>query len=338
MDRYGNRNARPRPRRVRIFLASIAAVSLHWCLAPLVAASNGLLEETASRERWEIGYSGSGMNYDGYSSAMPVRVSGTFSFEIDEAGQIRAPEAPATLSGSWGGSGGVSLRYFREEGNPSGYSWYSREEITFTGVMTSDEAAEGWFDLDRRWRYMAEEVPHWIASFTEASGSWSAKRYLFPEAGFIHAPDHIEAEESVTFSASASHDPDGTIVGCAWDFGDGTTAQGAEVNHVYEKPGQYTVCLRVTDSDALEDEVSQVVKVLPRLTISLQEGVMAVAWYEVMGARYQLQSCRDLSAAPWTDIGPPVDGTDSSVSVPVVDLAGLGPTMGRCFYRIAEPE
>lgn len=43
----------------------------------------------------------------------------------------------------------------------------------------------------------------------------------------------IPTDQVVTFDASESYDPDGTIVEYRWDFDDGTTASGQVVQHVY---------------------------------------------------------------------------------------------------------
>lgn len=54
----------------------------------------------------------------------------------------------------------------------------------------------------------------------------------------------------VTVDGSASSDPDGTIAGYSWDFGDTTAAQtGASATHTYAEAGDYTVTLTVTDDD-----------------------------------------------------------------------------------------
>ena len=50
------------------------------------------------------------------------------------------------------------------------------------------------------------------------------------------------------YNATGSSDPDGTIVGYAWTFGDGTSGSGATVSHSYTLPGTYQVTLTVTDN------------------------------------------------------------------------------------------
>ncbi|MER5884035.1 S8 family serine peptidase [Streptomyces sp. NPDC001941] len=50
-----------------------------------------------------------------------------------------------------------------------------------------------------------------------------------------------------SFDGSASKDPDGSISGYAWDFGDGSTGKDAKTSHTYAKAGTYTVKLTVTD-------------------------------------------------------------------------------------------
>ena len=54
---------------------------------------------------------------------------------------------------------------------------------------------------------------------------------------------------AVTFDASGSSDPDGTLAGYHWDFGDGAAASGKIVTHQYQTGGDYTATLTVTDND-----------------------------------------------------------------------------------------
>ena len=55
----------------------------------------------------------------------------------------------------------------------------------------------------------------------------------------------------VNFSSADSHDPDGSIAGYAWDFGDGTVATDANPSHTYTVPGTYIAVLTVTDNQGL---------------------------------------------------------------------------------------
>jgi PKD repeat protein len=68
-----------------------------------------------------------------------------------------------------------------------------------------------------------------------------------PPTAVINGPKSGPAGSLMTFSASESSDPDGRIVSYTWNFGDGATASGIEVNHVYKLPGVYKVVLTVTD-------------------------------------------------------------------------------------------
>jgi penicillin-binding protein 1A len=73
-----------------------------------------------------------------------------------------------------------------------------------------------------------------------------------PIASFKFTPAAPKPSDVITFDASKSSDPDGTIVKYAWEFGDGTPlVQGMQVTHVFTSAGEYTVTLWVTDDDGL---------------------------------------------------------------------------------------
>jgi len=56
---------------------------------------------------------------------------------------------------------------------------------------------------------------------------------------------------AITLNGSASSDPDGSVVGYQWNFGDGGGGAGAMPVHAYAAIGTYSVTLTVTDSDGL---------------------------------------------------------------------------------------
>jgi glycoprotein endo-alpha-1,2-mannosidase len=74
---------------------------------------------------------------------------------------------------------------------------------------------------------------------------------IMPAPSFTCSPQVQAVNQSITFDASASQDPDGTITNYQWSFGDGNSASGQIVTHSYAHSGQYTVNLTVTDNDNL---------------------------------------------------------------------------------------
>ncbi len=69
-------------------------------------------------------------------------------------------------------------------------------------------------------------------------------------------PYSANAGDSITFDGSASSDPDGTITAYSWDFGDGTTGNGAKPTHSYTSAGNYTVKLIVKDDKSTDSTES----------------------------------------------------------------------------------
>jgi PKD repeat protein len=97
-----------------------------------------------------------------------------------------------------------------------------------------------------------------------------------PVASFTHSPTYPVANDTVTFNASASYDPDGYIATYSWNFDDGniTAVSNPIITHSYLNYGNYTVTLTVTDNDGLTDVYSEIVEVVDPaiLRVSLPEG------------------------------------------------------------------
>ncbi|NIN33951.1 MAG: PKD domain-containing protein, partial [Gammaproteobacteria bacterium] len=64
-----------------------------------------------------------------------------------------------------------------------------------------------------------------------------------PVASFTESAETVYTDETISFNASSSYDPDGSIISYFWDLGDGTNATGVVVVHSYADDGNYTVTL-----------------------------------------------------------------------------------------------
>ncbi len=93
-----------------------------------------------------------------------------------------------------------------------------------------------------------------------------------PTATFTFSPTAPLAGEIVSFDASASDDPDGTIVSYLWDFGDGTntTETSPIATHTYTEPETYTVTLKIVDSDGLTGTTTRDIEVAPQPPFPLE--------------------------------------------------------------------
>jgi chitodextrinase len=63
-----------------------------------------------------------------------------------------------------------------------------------------------------------------------------------------------------SFNGTGSNDPDGSISSYSWNFGDGTTGSGGQVQHTYATKGTYTVTLTVTDNNGATSSCSKSVQ------------------------------------------------------------------------------
>src|SRR2546428_357467 len=85
-----------------------------------------------------------------------------------------------------------------------------------------------------------------------------------PISIFTFTSGTILTSASVNFNGTASYDPDGTIVGYAWDFGDGSTGSAATPAHSYSIAGMYAVKLNVTDNSGSTAVSTQTVTITDR--------------------------------------------------------------------------
>ncbi|WP_298543897.1 PKD domain-containing protein [uncultured Aquimarina sp.] len=81
---------------------------------------------------------------------------------------------------------------------------------------------------------------------------------IAPEANFNMSVTSGTVPLSVNFDASESSDANGDNLEYTWDFGDGTTGDGVNINHEYTVIGEYIISLTVSDG-ILSDSQSRTI-------------------------------------------------------------------------------
>lgn len=89
-------------------------------------------------------------------------------------------------------------------------------------------------------------------------------QFVQPTADISFSPIKVYVFAETQFSAANSSDEDGRIVRYVWSFGDGNTAYGRQVNHIFLEPGNYNVVLIVTDDDGLKGSSTVTISVLKK--------------------------------------------------------------------------
>ncbi len=83
-----------------------------------------------------------------------------------------------------------------------------------------------------------------------------------PKGNFTVTPANPAMGDTVVFDASAVQDPNGTVVGYNWNFGDGTSDNGMIAKHVYTQKGFFSVQLAATDNDGNQTKKSMILTVV----------------------------------------------------------------------------
>ncbi|WP_456600671.1 PKD domain-containing protein, partial [Blastococcus sp. SYSU DS0616] len=89
-----------------------------------------------------------------------------------------------------------------------------------------------------------------------------------PVAAFTATTDGL----TVSVDGTMSVDPDGSVTGFAWDFGDGVPGTGATATHGYAVPGTYPVTLTVTDDSGASSNTKRQVQVTAPAEIPVVAG------------------------------------------------------------------
>ncbi|MFA1610051.1 GLUG motif-containing protein [Halobellus rubicundus] len=152
----------------------------------------------------------------------------------------------------------VSYDVYLEKGDPT------PDEQVASGQSQSSYSPS---NLERGSVYYWQIVATDEHGLTTRSPVWSFTTVVGPSASFSYSPQSPSIGSTVSFDASESEDPSGSIESYEWDFdGDGSIeATGISPDYTFNSAGEKVVSLTVTDSSGLVDTTSS--------TISVQEDV-----------------------------------------------------------------
>ena len=106
----------------------------------------------------------------------------------------------------------------------------------------------------------------------------------------------VELGAEATFDGGRSYDPENGPTTFSWDLGDGTTADGATVTHVYRAAGTYTVTLTVTDEHGASGSASAEVVVVDR-TLPPGDAQVTITTLYTDRSTYEVGDAMDVSVA-----------------------------------------
>ena len=142
-----------------------------------------------------------------------------------------------------------------------------------------------------------------------------------PVAKFVFTPTVPLVNQTVTFDASSSYDPSGTILLYQWNFGDGnlTGLSVPTTTHTYSTVGNYTVTLTVTDNQPLSGNTSATVAVTwyPTASFTFSPTRALVNAIVTFDASASTQNGGSIVSYYW-DFG---DGNTANVSTPITTHA-----------------
>jgi len=144
-----------------------------------------------------------------------------------------------------------------------------------------------------------------------------------PVALFDYSPEKPWATETVTFNATASYSPRGSITSYQWNFNDGnvTTMTLPTINHTYALPRNYTVTLKVTDNNTLWNTTTKTVAVYYRTDLN-KDGTVNIIDIAIVARAYGTKP-GDKNWNPIADVAEPYG------EINIIDVARVAKDYGK---------
>jgi glucose/arabinose dehydrogenase/PKD repeat protein len=118
-----------------------------------------------------------------------------------------------------------------------------------------------------KWSDGATDIQRTFTITSEPSEYKALYSNLAPLAKLTASSLTARVGQTITFDGSGSSDPERTLLGYKWDFGDDApTSSSPKTQHTYTSQGTYTVTLTVTDKLGSSSKESLLITILPLTT------------------------------------------------------------------------
>lgn len=227
-------------------------------------------------------------------SARSTGADGWFGVIANTAGAANnsAPTAAFTITPLSAANGEVTLRL-----NASSSTDANNNPLTYLWTFGDGTSASGAI-VDHTFTASANRTITLTVLDTSTGWSQISQTIGPPVAAFTASTQAGTAPAAITFSAAATTDPDHAqgLLTYTWDFGDGTSASGLNVNKTYTRGGIYSVTLTVTDPYGASDTDTRILGIARdggysrRLDFQSASATTATGYTAVPVALYNAQS------------------------------------------------
>ncbi|MEP1150704.1 MAG: PKD domain-containing protein [Balneola sp.] len=135
-----------------------------------------------------------------------------------------------------------------QNGNDLQYKWFVNNSLVASQAITDFQFTEpGEYQI----KLVVDDgrgVSNSIQELTKSIRVNAAPRPMITAA-------KVTSSSKVAFSADLSSDSESNLSSFTWDFGDGTKAEGPNVQHTYSRTGEYRVTLQVNDGEGLSNSI-----------------------------------------------------------------------------------
>jgi len=209
------------------------------------------------------------------------------------------------------------------------------------GILGKEGASGGWSHL--HFDIKCKQPSGMLGIQNAYAFAWEAyQRQYEPKIIAVARPHHLAwAGQTVELDATRSWSGAGDIERFEWTFCDGTSAKGAKIRRVYDKPGEYNEIVKITDSAGNIDYDFAVVQIIDRNHPDQVPPAIHAAYYPTSGIKtgdevtFKVRSFRTVHGSEVWDFG---DGTpkvtvQSDGNAQAHDLQGYAVTTHRYKRR-----